>query len=215
MRTRGTGSIIEKSNSRFLSISYYDANGKQRQESCRSESRSVAEELLRKRLEEIAAGVQVHVIKKLKYEVIKALLITDYRTRSVGMLEVKDGQPYVWGFEHLDGFFAGKLVKNITTQLLRKFIEKRQGEGAGNATINRNLALLRKMMNVARQDGVLTVVPFFPMLQEDNVRQGFVESTEFVKVLGALPEGLRPLITFLYYTGCRVGAARKITWSMV
>ncbi|MGH9681722.1 MAG: hypothetical protein ACRD4Y_17385 [Candidatus Acidiferrales bacterium] len=30
-----------------------------------------------------------------------------------------------------------------------------------------------------------------------------------------MPENLHPLITFLYYTGCRLGAAQKITWDMV
>jgi len=26
---------------------------------------------------------------------------------------------------------------------------------------------------------------------------------------------LRPLIVFIYYTGCRLGTAKKITWAMV
>jgi hypothetical protein len=30
-----------------------------------------------------------------------------------------------------------------------------------------------------------------------------------------MPENLRPATVFLYYTGCRTGAAKKITWEMV
>lgn len=30
-----------------------------------------------------------------------------------------------------------------------------------------------------------------------------------------MPEHLRPLVTFLYFTGCRVGAALAITWSQI
>ena len=31
----------------------------------------------------------------------------------------------------------------------------------------------------------------------------------------ALPDNFRPLVTFLCYTGCRLGAAKKTTWDMV
>jgi integrase len=46
-------------------------------------------------------------------------------------------------------------------------------------------------------------------------RQGFINPDLFEKLLAALPEKLQPLVIFLYYTGCRLGAARQITWPMV
>ncbi|PYT80872.1 MAG: hypothetical protein DMG40_11480 [Acidobacteria bacterium] len=61
----------------------------------------------------------------------------------------------------------------------------------------------------------LTQVPYFPMLKEDNVRKGFVTIEQFRKLREAMPEHLRPLITFLYFTGCRIGAALAITWSQM
>jgi integrase len=70
-------------------------------------------------------------------------------------------------------------------------------------------------MNIARCDGKLGYVPFFPMLKEDNVRTGFVNHAEFIKLREARPEHPRPLTTFLYFTGCRVGAALSITWSQI
>jgi integrase len=53
------------------------------------------------------------------------------------------------------------------------------------------------------------------MLKEDNVRKGFLTPTQFTKLRNAMPEHLRPLVTFLYFTGCRVGAALAITWSQI
>jgi len=70
-------------------------------------------------------------------------------------------------------------------------------------------------MNLARKDGLIQVAPHFPMLKEDNVRTGFVESDTFKEILDKLPESLRPLVVFLYRTGCRVGAARQITLNML
>ncbi len=215
-RVAGTGGVFQRHDSRFLYISYRDVSGKLCQESTKSESRKVAENLLRDRLGHVERGLAAGEMKKLKYEDIRALLILDYRTRSVKMLERdKDGSPYVWGFEHLDPFFKNRLVTTITTDFLYKFIEKRQKEGAANATINRNLSLLRKMMNLARRSAKLTQVPYFPMLKEDNVRTGFVTIEQFRKLREAMPEHLRPLITFLYFTGCRIGAALAIAWSQL
>jgi len=71
------------------------------------------------------------------------------------------------------------------------------------------------MMSLARREGKLASVPFFPMLKEDNVRTGFVSIEQFVKLREVMPEHLRPLITFLYFTGCRIGAALAIMWSQV
>jgi len=212
-RVAGAGGIFEKQGSRFLHIRYLDENGKPRQESTKSASRTVAENLLRDRLGKVQRGLAVGEMTKLTYEDIRRLLIVDYRIRRVKMLEQdEDGGPYVWGFEHLDPFFKNRLVTTITTDLLYKFIEKREKEGAADATINRNLSLLRKMMNLARGGAKLTQVPHFPMLKEDNVRTGFVTVEQFVSIRDAMPEHLHPLITFLYFTGCRIGAALTISW---
>jgi integrase len=176
----------------------------------------VAENLLRDRLGKVERGLPVAEMKKLKYEDIRKILILDYRTRGVKMLETdEDSNPYVWGFEHLNSFFKNRPVRTITTKLLYEFIEKRQNEGAKNATINRNLSLLRRMMSLARREGKLAQTPYFPMLKEDNVRKGFLTPTQFTKLRNAMPEHLRPLVTFLYFTGCRVGAALAITWSQI
>ena len=215
-RVSGTGGIFAKNGSRFLYISYRDMNGTLRQESTKSESLMVAERLLRDRLGKVEKGLPVAEMKKLKYEDIRKTLIIDYRTRGVKMLqERKDGNPYVWGFEHLDPFFKNRLVRTISTDLLYQFIEKRQKEGAKNATINRNLSLLRKMMNLARREGKSVQFPYFPMLKENNVRKGFMTPAQFIKLRDAMPEHLRPLLTFLYFTGCRIGAALAIRWSQL
>jgi len=215
-RVFGTGGIFEKKGSRFLYISYRDVNGKLCQESTKSESMMVAENILRDRLGKVEQGLPVAEMKKLKYEEIRKTLILDYRTRGVKMLEEdKEGNPYVWGFEHLDSFFKNRAVRTITTNLLYEFIDKRQSDGAKNATINRNLSLLRRMMSLARREGKLAQTPYFPMLKENNVRKGFLTPSQFIKLRDAMPEYLRPLVTFLYFTGCRIGAALAITWSQI
>lgn len=50
------------------------------------------------------------------------------------------------------------------------------------------------------------------MLYENNVRQGFLEHGEFLKLLGNLPDHLKPITQFLYLSGWRKGEAQKLEW---
>ena len=67
-------------------------------------------------------------------------------------------------------------------------------------------------MNLARREGKSVQFPYFPMLKENNVRKGFLTPAQFAKLRDAMQEHLRPLMTFLYFTGCRIGAALAIAW---
>jgi integrase len=73
------------------------------------------------------------------------------------------------------------------------------------------------MMNWARKENKLRLadIPNFDMPEDSKPRKGFVDPDVFAKLRAALPDNLHPLITFLYFTGCRTGAAKKITWEMV
>jgi integrase len=103
----------------------------------------------------------------------------------------------------------------ITTDAIRRFIRKRQEDGVEPSTINRNLALLRRMLSLARQESKIQTVPYCPMLKENKPRQGFLTHEQFETLRAALPQRLAALITFLYFTGCRIGAARKIRWQQL
>lgn len=215
-RERGTGCVTRLPGSRNYYILYYD-NGRQIRESTGTPIKQRAIALLQKRLGEKALGMApAQDLKQLKYEHIRQSLLDDYAMKRRHLLQAHaDGSVKLDGLPHLDGFFQGRSVGAIAVDLLRKFITKRQADGAEPSTINRNLALLRRMMNLARKDGKLRSVPHFPMLKENPAREGFLNHEQFAKLLAALPERLRPLILFLYWTGCRIGEARKVTWEQV
>jgi site-specific recombinase XerD len=64
--------------------------------------------------------------------------------------------------------------------LVARYIDSRQQERAANATINRELAALKRMFNLARQATPPRVnsVPHIAMLKENNVRTGFLEAKQ-------------------------------------
>jgi integrase len=91
----------------------------------------------------------------------------------------------------------------------------RQADGASSGTINRELALLRRMFNLAMEDGMRRTAQHFPMLKEAPPRKGFFEYGEFQRLRRELPEYLRPVTTVAYYTGMRRGEILKIRWDSV
>jgi integrase len=105
---------------------------------------------------------------------------------------------------HLLEFFYGKRAESIPTADLRRFILLRQEEGASNAEINRELAVLRRAFTLAVENGKLFTRPHVPMLRENNVRTGFFEREQFEAVRRNLPEPLQAVVTFAYVTGWRI-----------
>ena len=71
------------------------------------------------------------------------------------------------------------------------------------------------MFNIARIDGKIQFMPVVRMLKEPPARKGFVTRAQFEHLLPKLPTHLRPLVTFLYYCGVRVGEAVQIEWGQV
>jgi integrase len=104
---------------------------------------------------------------------------------------------------HLTPYFTGRKMVNITGDIIRAYIVARQAEKATGATINRELQILKRAFRLAHRDGKLLHVPYVPKLQESEARRGFFERAEFEAVREQLPEHMRPLLTFYYFTGWR------------
>jgi integrase len=59
------------------------------------------------------------------------------------------------------------------------------------------------------------MVPYIPMLREDNVRKGFFEHAEFLALRDALPDHLKGFVTFGYKTGWRFSEIAGLTWNQI
>ena len=88
-------------------------------------------------------------------------------------------------------------------------------EELSNATVNRSLSCLRRMLKLAHEDSKLQFIPKIRFLKEPPARKGFVEQDKFDELIALLPTHLRPLVMLLYYCGVRVGEARQIEWPQV
>jgi len=92
----------------------------------------------------------------------------------------------------------------VTTADVSRFIASRQAGNAANATINRELAALKRAYSLGCRATKILAKPYIPMLIENNVRTGFFEREQFEAVRAQLPLELRGIVSFSYITGWRV-----------
>ncbi|MBV8454004.1 MAG: tyrosine-type recombinase/integrase [Deltaproteobacteria bacterium] len=109
------------------------------------------------------------------------------------------------------GSYAGH-DEHQRTNRIKAYAASRQEEAAANASINRELAALRRMFTLAVQDGRLSSAPYVPTLEEDNARQGFLDRGAFVSLRSNLPAYLRDPISFLYFSGWRLSEMKALEW---
>jgi integrase len=127
------------------------------------------------------------------------MLIEDYRANGRRSVERMEG-----AIKHLHGFFANDLALDITSDRTTSYIKWRQDEGAAAATINRELAALRRAFRLAARAGKVALRPEIILLRENNRRKGFFEPDQYASLLQHIPGYLKPAIQTAYTTGWRI-----------
>jgi hypothetical protein len=104
----------------------------------------------------------------------------------------------------LDGVFEGTKAIDITTTSVERYKTLRLKEKAAPATVNRELASLKRMFRLGLRQGMVATMPYIAMLAEHNVRKGFSELDQFRAILKHLPSEYHALFEIAYITGWRM-----------
>ncbi len=107
---------------------------------------------------------------------------------------------------HLRPFFGAVPATALTSALIDKYIDDRVDREAAAATINRELALLKRSLRIAlkRDPPQILRVPNIEMLPVSNARQGFVSHQQYVTLRDCLP----PYLALIFVAGYHVGSRR-------
>jgi integrase len=208
-RTKGTGSIWQRGRIWWFA---YTKNGIRVPESSGSEDRNEAQRQLLVRLGELAAGRDV-TPEKATIADLCGLVLADYRLR-----KLRDLSTVKWRYEaHIQPAIGSLPASRFTPRQVRLYVDMRRRESASDATINRELSIIRRGFSLAlREDPPLVrKVPYILKLEEDNTRQGFIEQGQYLNLLAALPEHLKTLLVVGYHCGNRLGELRKLRWPQV
>ena len=122
-----------------------------------------------------------------------------------------------WFTEYLEG----KPLASITTNVIRDLAAKRKAEkvkGGGptsNATVNRHLAEVSKILHYAHERGWLPSVPPIAKMHEPAKRVAWITRAQAAKLLAELPPHLRAMAGFSLATGLRETNVRLLCWQQV
>jgi len=120
--------------------------------------------------------------------------------------------------QNLTGFFGNPKLDHITPKLIVAYKNKRYTDGVKPATINRELATLKKAFNLARREWEWCTdnpVCRVSMERENNTRDRWLTVEEEQRLLQAVSPRLRDVIVFALNTGMRMGEILALTWAGV
>ncbi len=202
---RGMGRVFLRGRTWWIA---YMADGREVRESSRSARPADARALLKRRLGEVVSGRWIAPeLRRVSFDDLAALMVRDYeanRRRSLDALKRR--------LAHLRRAFGGVGAREITSERVRQYVSARLAQRAASATVNRELAALRRMLRLGRLAGRLSALPAITLLREDNARQGFVGPDEFAAIRACLPHYLKDPVTFLYWSAWRPAEMRTLEW---
>ncbi|MBM4259128.1 MAG: site-specific integrase [Deltaproteobacteria bacterium] len=177
----------------------YTLDGKRYRESTKTKNKRDAQLVLAKVLAERKPRAKGTV------SILLDGLLKDYRINGKSL-----GWAQLVVETHLRPQFGSKKISAVTAEDLKDYIEFRLNAGVKNATINRELSLLRKSFNLADYS-----FPKIPKLAESLPRQGFLTDKEYENLCRNAPDHIVPIIIFAYSTGIRKGELLSLKWDQV
>jgi integrase len=204
------GSIYKRG--RRYWIQYFDGHGKKTNVSI-GFNHDDAKRELRFREGQIAEGKHpAPHAERVTFNEIAELVINDYVNNNYrSIYDLKNR------VENLKAHFDKIPAIYIDSDRIDKYIVARRKDGVTNSTVNRELAVLRRMYRLAmrRTPPKVMSCPHIPHLEEAPPRSGFLEYEDYQKLLVELPEYLKLALTIAYHTGQRSGEVFSLTWSTV
>lgn len=161
-------------------------NGKRERGSTGCRNKREAEAFIRRKLAEYSVGLSFPQSERVTVEeLVEDVLL---RNKNNENKSIEDDESR-WK-NHLKPFFGHLRAAQVSSDLIDRYIGQRKlerthsGTPPQNATINRELALLKSAFNHGTEQTPPKVrfVPHFNMLQENNVRTGFLSDESYIRL---------------------------------
>jgi integrase len=178
----------------------YSTHGKRHRENAHSTKEADAARLLKLRLGQAAIGMPVgpQVERTTLGEILKMVEVDYAANGRKSLKRIK------YAAAHLKEFFdAHAKARLVTSDRISAYQAERLEQGAKPATVNYELAMLRRGFRLGARAGKIASRPEIQMLHVENARKGFFEPEQYRAVVKHLPEHLRPLAAIAYITGWR------------
>lgn len=193
-------------------IKWSDASGQRHFRTSGSTVRNVAAAMLREQVAHRDRGLPVPPDpRRVSVDMILEALLAEYRTNGRRSIDRAD-----LSCRHLKRFFGGRSAVTVRGVDVVGYADLRLQEKTAVATVNRELAALRRAFRLAIRQGLLVTMPPITTLREDNVRTGFFEADQFEAVCRRLRDTEVDIARFCYHTGWRTKSeVFPLTWAQV
>jgi integrase len=191
---------------KYYQIDYYVGNKRIREVLKGVTTKRDAEETERERLRNSSGPIEFK-----RFEGLACWFLTHPDKQSKKTLD-RDQQRFE---KHLLPYFGHCKPHDINSSMVDDYKVRRQRQFAANATINRELALLKSIFRFGYKKGKVFRVPSIDLLPEDNVRQRFITEDEFQKILPLLSADVLPIVVIAYHTAMRLGEILALRWKNI
>jgi integrase len=132
----------------------------------------------------------------------------------------------LYAIGQLRAYFGGKRLTAITPALVGQYRDwrrstiSRRKRPVSVATVNRELACLKRMFNVAYK-GLIVLKGGVPkdkpleVVSLERERNRVLSAEEFARLCEAAEDWLKPMLVVAYHTGMRKGEIRSLRWDQV
>lgn len=155
-----------------------------------------------------------------KHRLVETYSVTELTTRYINVLwEDGSHKSNVRSFlGEIDEILLSERFSVFSEEMLDRVIGSLRERGNSNATINRKMAALSKLLRKACKMGEIYSLPEFRRQKERQGRIRFLEQEEeerLFRAIRAIDEDSYRLSVFLVDTGCRLGEAIGLLWNDV
>jgi integrase len=215
-RPHGTGSVFLRPGSSVYYAQFTD-HGRRYCVSTGEMSIKKAKDVLKDKIAAVRSGKYLGPTAE---KVMVAELVQDALTDQIVNGKKDTVNPKLRWENHLEGTFGLLKACEVKRGVLDRYVKARLEAKASNATIVKELALLKRALNlgVEHEKIYATMVPVFPHLEEKNVREGFPSDEEYTKLKDACrKEGiwLRTMLELAATFGWRKGSLLRMRVSNV
>ncbi len=191
-------------------IDYYLPNGSRIQRSAKTKNKRQAQELHDRLKAE--AWRQHHIGDVKPRHTWQEAVVRYLKEQSEKKSLVTDKYHLRWLDSHLSSLF----LDDINKSMLEVIKEEKRKTGASNATVNRVLATVKKILNAAKNEWEwLDTVPTVKMLTEPNARVRWLSEDEEQRLFEQLPTHLAAMTRFSLATGLRESNVTGLQWSQI
>jgi len=173
-------------------------------------NRTQAKQLLNRINVSIADGTWQEFKEKLKLRDRGALTLKEFseiymeeysRSRNKKNSQIRK----LVAFKFLNQFLGNFNLDLITPAHLHRYVKHRKSHGLSDATVNREITILKHLLNYAAECGVIESNPVekFKRLREEQTERPRFTEDQVQEVIEAVRPDCRPLFIFIRETGCR------------